>query len=506
MKSRRILLVILAAMLLLSTGCSLWVRDDARYFAQPVATVGKNNIILSDYQKELITYIQTSGINYTAQPGTPEYDQKVAEAKKTVMDNMVRRLMIKDLATQYKVWGLNGKADQVEADKRVAKGLAEYKDSLRQQYQSQVDGQINVAEKVAADWKIWLSTNEKKEKDKLNKYWVDKAKLDKTIKDPAAKAQADWIKLRDAKEIEMKKINTDKWTKEKAKEKKIDVVKDTEKDYQKYLKDNEEGIKQYRARTLLDVQYEGAEKRLKAKLMENFQVTEQMAQEKYNSLLKEQQKSFGTSGSSYESAMNSYWKDGSSVICFAPKDYKRVKHILVSISEDKQKEITDLRGDGKDKAKAKKADDLQKAELAKIMPKVNEILGKIKAGEDFDKLLEKYGEDPGEKTEPSKTHGYLVGPSTTFVDSFKKATVALKKVGDVSPPTASNFGYHFIKLYEIVKPGALPMKDIKGEIENLIKAENGVKVFEKAIEDFKKKNKISYKWDVIDANTKTTQE
>ncbi len=69
-----------------------------------------------------------------------------------------------------------------------------------------------------------------------------------------------------------------------------------------------------------------------------------------------------------------------------------------------------------------------------------EILAKIKKGEDFDALMHKHGEDPGLINNPEGytfTYGEMVEP-------FEKAAFELKE-GEVSEIIETSYGYHIIK-------------------------------------------------------------
>ncbi len=111
-------------------------------------------------------------------------------------------------------------------------------------------------------------------------------------------------------------------------------------------------------------------------------------------------------------------------------------------------------------------DALKAAALARLQPKIDEIQTKIAAGEDFDMLIEAYGEDDGMKTEPTKTNGYYVSESSQmWDDEFTTAAMALLKVGDVSAPVLSLSGVHIIKYIADVTPGAVPLEKVKAEIQ-----------------------------------------
>ncbi len=82
------------------------------------------------------------------------------------------------------------------------------------------------------------------------------------------------------------------------------------------------------------------------------------------------------------------------------------------------------------------SDDEAKAET---LNKAKEVLEKAKAGEDFDKLIEEYNEDPGQ----TKT-GYTFANDGTMVQSFADAAFKTE-VGKISDIVETTYGYHIIK-------------------------------------------------------------
>lgn len=93
-----------------------------------------------------------------------------------------------------------------------------------------------------------------------------------------------------------------------------------------------------------------------------------------------------------------------------------VKHILIQASTAEEKE------------EAKK--------------KAAEVLEKAKGGEDFDKLIEEYNEDPGATDE-----GYTFANDGTMVQEFADASFALN-IDEISGLVETDYGYHIIKRIE----------------------------------------------------------
>lgn len=120
-----------------------------------------------------------------------------------------------------------------------------------------------------------------------------------------------------------------------------------------------------------------------------------------------------------------YGPSSASIASVLSDNYIRVKHILIQADPN----------DAEKKALAEK------------------LCRRIKNGEDFEKLLEEYGEDPGMMTNPD---GYLIDSygftpdGSQMIQEFTDASVALK-VDGVSAVVPTSYGFHIIKRYPINK-------------------------------------------------------
>ena len=129
-------------------------------------------------------------------------------------------------------------------------------------------------------------------------------------------------------------------------------------------------------------------------------------------------------------------------------DRVRVRHILVKTpavlpgSKPDEKAIADAR---------KKAEDITK---------------QVKSGGNFAELAKKYSDDPGSKDAGGEI-GWVTKDST-FVDEFKKASLALNK-GQVSDPVQSTFGFHVIQAEDKETAHQKPLSEVKAEIEPVLK-------------------------------------
>lgn len=121
-----------------------------------------------------------------------------------------------------------------------------------------------------------------------------------------------------------------------------------------------------------------------------------------------------------------YGADKDAIAEVLSQNYIRVKHILIQAEQGS-------------------ADYKEKEALAK------KILQKISRGEDFEKLLKEYGEDPGMQM---NTDGYIFDSygytpdGSQMISEFVYASAALK-VGSVSEVVPSAYGFHIIKRYPI---------------------------------------------------------
>jgi len=139
----------------------------------------------------------------------------------------------------------------------------------------------------------------------------------------------------------------------------------------------------------------------------------------------------------------------------------RVKHILIALPDEEQAEYRRLRDEGlNDEADAYLAEKLEM-----IRPKAQEILGRARMGEDFEALIETYGEDPGMV---DNEEGYRVTRGGGFIPQFEEAALALEEVGQISDLVGGQFGYHILRLYESIPGHIYTLEEKREEIEALL--------------------------------------
>ena len=251
-------------------------------------------------------------------------------------------------------------------------------------------------------------------------------------------------------------------------------------------------------------------------------VSEEELQEAYNTHVESAMTTYGNSPSSYGTDVQN-----GATIYYVPAGYRYVKHILIEFTDEdrdtisdlesqiseKQTELTTAQNSLTDLGEDASADDeataqnratltetvdtctteiadlesqladAKEAAYAAIQPTVDEVMEKIAAGEDFDALIEQYGQDPGMETSPAKENGYPVSAdSTNWVTEFRDAAMALANVGDVSEPVRSEYGIHIIKYVSDAVEGEVGLDAVRDALETEVLTQKQDEAYNAAVE------------------------
>lgn len=98
--------------------------------------------------------------------------------------------------------------------------------------------------------------------------------------------------------------------------------------------------------------------------------------------------------------------------------------------------------------------------------KIEELLKKARAGEDFAKLAKEHSEDPGSKDKG----GEYTFPRGQMVPEFEKAAFSLK-TNEVSDVVTTQYGYHIIKLHEKLPAKKVAFEEVAPKIKEALKAQ-----------------------------------
>ncbi len=122
------------------------------------------------------------------------------------------------------------------------------------------------------------------------------------------------------------------------------------------------------------------------------------------------------------------------------------------------------------------------AAIEEARKKVDTIENLLKQGTPFHELVKKYSEDQYSLKDSGVLKPFGVGRMTP---PFEKAAFALKKVGDVSEPVKTDYGYHVIKLLAKMplEPYDSIFAQLKHKVENDSRAQSARDIFFNKIKD-----------------------
>ncbi|MEA1986388.1 MAG: peptidylprolyl isomerase [Candidatus Marinimicrobia bacterium] len=102
-------------------------------------------------------------------------------------------------------------------------------------------------------------------------------------------------------------------------------------------------------------------------------------------------------------------------------------------------------------------------EKVEVKALAEEVLAKAKDGEDFEKLVEKYTEDPGSKENGGLYEDFSKG---RMVKPFEDVAFNAE-IGSISDLVVTQYGYHIIKVID--RKDSLTFEDVKEEIKEQLK-------------------------------------
>jgi len=137
-----------------------------------------------------------------------------------------------------------------------------------------------------------------------------------------------------------------------------------------------------------------------------------------------------------EEQLQAYYQERSAQ--FTSTSERKTSHILITVEEGADEKTVQA-------AKAKALD----------------VKSKLDKGESFKALAATFSDDPGS----SKLGGDIGYFGKDSLDPNYEKTMFAMKVGDISEPVLSAFGYHIIKLDQIREPETKAFEDVRSELE-----------------------------------------
>jgi len=168
-------------------------------------------------------------------------------------------------------------------------------------------------------------------------------------------------------------------------------------------------------------------------------------------------------------------------------------YVKVNVPEEKAKEYYEKNRKKFDKPEMVKArhillrlaPDADKATVKKVKAKMDEIVRKLDAGEDFATLAKKYSEGP------SSLKGGDLGffPRGSMIKEFEDVAFS-SKPGDKPKVVRTRFGLHLIETLAKRKAGVSSYKDVKAKIFDQLAYGEKTKLLNEYIADLRKKAEI----------------
>lgn len=124
-----------------------------------------------------------------------------------------------------------------------------------------------------------------------------------------------------------------------------------------------------------------------------------------------------------------------------------------------------------------------------------------KKGADFGALAKKYSTDQGSATQGGQLGYFSKGQ---MVADFEKEAFA-QKVGTISKPVKSDYGYHIIKVTGHINAKAAKLSDVKGTVKQALVEQGMSTEYAKWLAEMKKQYKVKNSLEVKPSNTTGTQ-
>lgn len=177
--------------------------------------------------------------------------------------------------------------------------------------------------------------------------------------------------------------------------------------------------------------------------------------------------------SQYESDPAAYYGQTYANI-WIPEGSRAVKGILVGFNSTVYSLMQQLRSANRNDD----ADEYRHDKLTEIQDKYDEIMAKIEAGEDFDKLMEEYGEDGGNGT-------FLVTPGTeVYGTEFEECVMGIENPGDVAT-AITDFGYYIVKYVDEVSVNEETLKASTEDLQAYLLENEKAKLYNEEYEKWK---------------------
>ena len=130
--------------------------------------------------------------------------------------------------------------------------------------------------------------------------------------------------------------------------------------------------------------------------------------------------------------------------------------------------------------------DATDADKAQARGRIDQILKRAKAGEDFAVLAREQSQDTGSAAQGGDLNYFVKGQ---MVQPFDQVAFALKP-NEISDVVTTEFGYHIIKVVDHKPAGALPLDEVSANIKQFLTEQKKQQTAEAFITQLKQKSKV----------------
>ncbi len=213
--------------------------------------------------------------------------------------------------------------------------------------------------------------------------------------------------------------------------------------------------------------------------------TDEEAQTWYDEQLAAEREEYAEDSTAYYYDSQYYSYTGEVQPLVAPEGLFYVKHILIRDDSDD----SDTSSDSSGEESLSSSDSVSFTDPEEL---ANTVLEKVEAGEDFDTLIEAYGDDPGMESEPTKSQGYIIGEGfdSIYDDAFYEAAMELKETGDTSGIVKGSSGYHIIRRVGDVSTDPIPFEDVVEEIKTYLDTQKQDEAYNAKLEEWREQVEI----------------
>ncbi len=155
-------------------------------------------------------------------------------------------------------------------------------------------------------------------------------------------------------------------------------------------------------------------------------------------------------------------------VLYYPAGYLKVRHLLIGFESETRGAAAIAYANGDMTEYNRIIDEA----LPSIQPKIDEVLAKLEAGEDFTALIDEYNDDTSVDIEPYRSEGFAEGPYSTNID-IPGYIDALTKLTAPGQYTTINtfYGCYIIRCEKLLE-GAVPYEDVKDSFTTSLEAQN----------------------------------